>query len=145
MRVYGALGTSFTHSGVTERHSLVLKSTHLSLSFQSGSLQHKKRGHVLSVCGETLRRKVAHLLRQAQRFYAERSGFTRVLTGLVGCVVRCRVPQAGYRSSTARLLPACRRSSPAHLVFSAFGGASRGLPWKLSASYWLKSSLTRSD
>lgn len=69
---------------------------------------------------------------------ATRSVFTRVLTGWLaarsaagGHGAATGAPRGGYRSSTARLLPACRRSSPLELVFSALAappGASHGNP-----------------
>lgn len=143
--VYSALLTLFTHSGVTQRDLLVLKSTHLQ-SFESGkpSAEEKRSRNELTIaplesCSFSAQR--AAFLRREQWW----SGVTRNLTGRSGSLVRSRLPQGGYRSSTAQLLPACRRSSPDQGVFSGFGVAFRGLPWKHSASYWLTISFTRAD
>ena len=140
IRVYCALWTLLTHSGVTERDLLVLKSTHLQ-SFQSGSLRHKKRRHVLSKhCAEKLliccaKRSVFRQREVMKRYYARPyracwlSGPLQAATGWL----------QELHSAAAACLPALFPGS------LSFLGVSRGLPWKRSASYWLKISLTRSD
>lgn len=72
--VYSVLLTLFTHSGVTQRDLLVLKSTHLQ-SFQSGkpSAEEKRSRFIISASWQSRRWKVVRSVCKAQRFYAESS------------------------------------------------------------------------